>query len=311
MTFRPQEAGAPAALRPASAGQPGPLRWLAAAGQTARPRQWPKNLLVFAAPLAGASLGGTHGLGYSLAAAAVRRRLGRGVLRQRRDRRRPRPPAPGQEVPARGPGLTAALQPRPVLAALSAATGIAVGLLLGEPRLSAVIGLYLVLSMSYTLAGKHIPVLELCFVASGFVLRALGGATATHVPPSSWFLLVCSLGAVMVAIAKRYTELTALAGRAAAHRPVMRAYSRQTLRLGQRVVAGVMIAAYLLWARPRATLNARLAPGERRGADRGADPLRLAHRAGAGRPVEDLIAKDGLMLCCELLWLALFVVGMR
>jgi decaprenyl-phosphate phosphoribosyltransferase len=34
-----------------------PLRWLAAVVQTSRPRQWPKNLLVFAAPLAAASLG--------------------------------------------------------------------------------------------------------------------------------------------------------------------------------------------------------------------------------------------------------------
>ena len=39
----------------ASARYPGPVRWLIAVVQTARPRQWPKNLLVFAAPLAAAS----------------------------------------------------------------------------------------------------------------------------------------------------------------------------------------------------------------------------------------------------------------
>ena len=47
-------------------------------------------------------------------------------------------------------------------------------------------------------------------VASGFLLRVLGGAAATHVKPSVWFLLVCSLGALGVAVAKRYTELTSL-----------------------------------------------------------------------------------------------------
>jgi len=49
----------------------GPARWTVAVLRTARPRQWPKNLLVFAAPLAGASLGRRDGLIYALAAAAA------------------------------------------------------------------------------------------------------------------------------------------------------------------------------------------------------------------------------------------------
>ena len=56
-------------------------------------------------------------------------------------------------------------------------------------------------------------------VASGFVLRLLGGAAATYVKPSVWFLLVCSLGALGVAVAKRYTELTSLGADAVKHRP--------------------------------------------------------------------------------------------
>src|SRR5580698_11516283 len=47
------------------------LHWATAVLTTARPWQWPKNLLVFAAPLAGASLGRDDGLGYALAAAAA------------------------------------------------------------------------------------------------------------------------------------------------------------------------------------------------------------------------------------------------
>ena len=50
---------------------PAPLRWVAAVVQTSRPRQWPKNLLVFAAPLAGASLGRADGLAYAFVAAAA------------------------------------------------------------------------------------------------------------------------------------------------------------------------------------------------------------------------------------------------
>ena len=52
--------------------QPGSLsRWPVAVVTTARPRQWPKNLLVFAAPLAAASLGRDDGLGYALVSAAA------------------------------------------------------------------------------------------------------------------------------------------------------------------------------------------------------------------------------------------------
>ena len=71
-------------------------------------------------------------------------------------------------------------------------------------------------------------------------------------PPSGWFLLVCSLGALMVAIAKRFTELAVLGPGAARHRPVMRWYRPRLLRLGQRAVSAAMITAYLLWALARA-----------------------------------------------------------
>src|SRR5580698_6904809 len=47
------------------------LHWATAVLTTARPWQWPKNLLVFAAPLAGASLGRDDGLGYALVAFAA------------------------------------------------------------------------------------------------------------------------------------------------------------------------------------------------------------------------------------------------
>jgi decaprenyl-phosphate phosphoribosyltransferase len=311
VTSRLQEAGPPAGLQPASAGWLRPLRWLGAAVETARPRQWPKNLLVFAAPLAAASLGRDHDLGYSFAAAAAFVAASSAVyyvndvIDADRDRQHPvkrfRPVADG-----RLPRSHAV-----ILAAVCAALGIAVGLELGDRRLCAVVGLYLAHSMFYSVVGKHIPVLELCLVATGFVLRAIGGAIATHVPPSGWFLLVCSLGAIMVAIAKRYTELAGLGGNAVRHRPVMRAYSRRTLRLGQRVVASAMVVAYLLWAQAEANpymLGWHLASA-----------LALVAalirfdwltRQAANRPVEDLISKDGVMLYCETAWLAMFVAGL-
>ena len=311
MTAPLREADASAAVRPALARYSAPAQWIVAAVETARPRQWPKNLLVFAAPLAGASLGRRDGLGYALVAALAFVAASAAVyyvndvVDAERDRRHPvkryRAVASGRLPAAHALGL----------AMLAIAASLAAGFWISEPRLSAVIGIYLVFSFAYSAVLKHVPLVELAFVASGFVLRALGGAIATHVPPSAWFLLVCSLGALMVAIAKRYTELAMLDGDAAKHRPVMRYYSGAMLRISQRTVACAMIVAYLLWAMAErdpwmrgwhlasaVALTAALLRFDQ-----------LTARA-EGKPVEDLIARDRLMVCCELAWLVMFAVGL-
>ena len=286
------------------------IRWMVAVLRTARPRQWPKNLLVFAAPLAGASIGRHDGLLYALAAAAA---FGfasaavyfvNDVVDAERDRRHPRK--------QNRPVASGALPKRHAVAlgAVCAAVGLSIGLLISEPLLTATVAGYLTLSFLYSFVLKHLPVVEVMFVASGFLLRVLGGAAATHVPPSGWFLLVCSLGAFGVAIAKRYTELTSLGDEAIRHRPVMRFYRPAELRVAQIVVGAAMIAAYLAWA-----------AGEHSGTRiwhlASTLPLALALiRFGflTGRrtavAVEDLIMRDITMLACELSWLALFVTGL-
>jgi decaprenyl-phosphate phosphoribosyltransferase len=315
VTSPPREAdvpaAAPAALRPALARYPAPLNWFVAVVQTARPRQWPKNLLVLAAPLAGASLGRDDGLLYALAAAAAFVAASAAVyfvndvMDAERDRQHPakrfRAVASGRLPKAHALAM----------AALGILVSLAVGFWIREPRLSAVIGAYLAFSVLYSAKLKHVPVVELVFVAAGFVLRALGGAIATHVPPSAWFLLVCSLGALMVAIAKRYTELAALDGNAARHRPVMRWYTPAKLRLSQRVVAGAMILAYLLWA--TAERDSWMAGWHLASAVALSLALvRFDQLTGnaQGRPVEDLISRDRQMNVCELAWLIMFAVGL-
>jgi decaprenyl-phosphate phosphoribosyltransferase len=286
------------------------LRWPLAVLRTARPRQWPKNLLVFAAPLAGATLGRDDGLGYALVAAAafgcasVAVYFINDVADAERDRRHPhkrhRPVAAGNLPKSHAV----------VLGALCAVGGLIAGVAICEPKLIGAVGGYLSLSFLYSWTLKHIPVIEVLFVASGFLLRVLGGAAATHVPPSVWFLMVCSLGAFGVAIAKRYTELTGLGAEAIRHRPVMRFYRPGALRASQLIVAASMIAAYLAWA-----------AGQHESARSwhllSALPLVAAlirfgvltgRRSAA--PVEDLLTRDGPMLTCELAWLALFTAGL-
>jgi len=185
------------------------------------------------------------------------------------------------------------------------------GLAIGEPLVAATIGMYLIISFLYSAGLKHVPVVELVCVASGFVLRVVGGAAATHVPPSGWFLLVCSLGALMVAIAKRYTEMTVLAADAAKHRPAMRGYSAPMLRLSQRAVSSAMIVSYLLWAVTEPT--ARMRTWHLISSIALATALarfdRLTARA-TSKPVEDLIARDPVMVGCEVAWLVLFALGL-
>jgi decaprenyl-phosphate phosphoribosyltransferase len=277
-----------------------------------RPRQWPKNLLVFAAPLAGASLGRGDGFGYAVLAAAAFTAassavyLVNDVADAERDRRHPtkqrRPVASGR-LPA---GLA--------LASAVAAVGVAFGVCAwaSSGALAVVIGVYIAFSLLYTMVLKHVPGVEVIFVAVGFVLRALGGAVATGVPPSGWFLTVCSLGALMVALGKRYTELAVLGAAAAArHRPVMRWYNLGLLRISQRLVAAGMLAAYLLWAlsHPDGWMRAWHLIS--------AFPLALAlarfdYLTGLAedKPIEDLIARDPVMACCEITWLTLFLVGL-
>jgi len=285
-------------------------RWLSAVVREARPRQWPKNLLVFAAPLAGATVGRPGGLAYALIAAVAFLCASASVyfvndiMDVERDRRHPvkcnRPIACG-DLPVRD---------AIAIATLLALMAITAGFAIGTPMLSLVTGSYLVSSTFYSTRGKHIPYLEMGLVASGFVLRVLAGAAATKVPPSPWFLAVCSLGALSVAVAKRYAELTALGAGAVKTRPVTRWYSAHVIRVIQAVVAVAMVGTYLMWAAGEAssTMYWHLAS---------AAPLSLALGRFAMltgrrtvRPVEDMITRDGLMLACEMAWLALFIVGL-
>ena len=286
-------------------------RWIGAVIRTARPRQWPKNLLVLAAPIAGASLGRDDGAAYALVAvvaftaASCAVYFVNDVIDAERDRQHPRKrlrPVASGALPA---GQALALAGVAVLFALAA------GAWIGEPLLTVTIAAYLVISFSYSLWLKHVPVVELACVASGFVLRALGGAAATHVRPSGWFLTVVSLGALVVAVNKRRGELAVLGPAAARHRPVMRWYRYGALSVLARVLAAAMVASYALWAVGNGDgwahawhLVSVL-------------PLAVAlvrfdwlAGQGTGRPVEDLLARDRPMAVAELAWLALFALGL-
>jgi decaprenyl-phosphate phosphoribosyltransferase len=285
--------------------------------RTARPRQWVKNLLVFAAPLTGSKLtarqfetrGGSALEGAALAfvvftLASCSVYFVNDTVDAERDRQHPRkclrPIASGELAEAQA------------LAIAGVCFAAALTLSLAAPGygLTVAVGAYLVSSFLYSLGLKHLAVLELTVVASGFVLRALGGATAAKVPPSGWFVLVCSLGALLVAIAKRHTELAGLGAPAAKHRPSLQHYTADGLRVAQRVVALAMVAAYLAWAlvepdpRTRAWHMATVVPLI-------AALVRFDRLTARGTTshIEDLLIRDTPMILLELNWLLLFALG--
>ncbi|GAA4378296.1 decaprenyl-phosphate phosphoribosyltransferase [Paeniglutamicibacter cryotolerans] len=182
------------------------LRMVAALFAAARPTQWPKNLLLFAAPAAAGVLSEPH-IALQALAASVAFTLGSAAtyfLNDLRDldadRSHPtkcrRPLASGR-ISAKL-GYAAAL----FLAAASMLTAMTVGWM-------TFIGLctYLALTTSYSLYLKRFPVIDILVVAMGFVLRAGTGALATGVVVTSWFLLVTFFGALYIVTAKRQAEL--------------------------------------------------------------------------------------------------------
>ena len=154
MTARAQETGEQAPVTPgAHPVAPRTTRGLlVAALQAVRPRQWPKNLLVFTAPLAGATLGRNDGFGYALlafvafTAASSAVYVVNDLLDVERDRRHPtkclRPIASGR-LPRRAALVLAA-----GCLAVSALTTVAIG---GSSMLGVVIGAYIAISFLYSM----------------------------------------------------------------------------------------------------------------------------------------------------------------
>ena len=220
---------------------------LAAVVRAVRPRQWAKNVLVFAAPVAAGSIDqrsvAVHAVlafvAFCLAASGTY--LWNDANDVEADRRHPtkrnRPIAAGIITPTFAYVLGA------VLVALSLVMGFLTARNLGFTLIT-----YLVLTTSYSFWLKRQPILDIVAVAAGFVLRAIAGAAATNLPISEWFFIVTSFGALLVVVGKRESELHALGDQAGDVRAALNAYTPEFLRSLRSISAGVVLVAYCLWA---------------------------------------------------------------
>lgn len=212
-----------------------------------RPREWVKNVLLFAGLIFSRSLGNPADVVASLSAfglfclAASSIYLLNDLLDREEDLRHPvkrnRPLPSGRLDPS------LAVLALVVLSAASLAGGFALDLGFGG-----VLAVYLAMNVGYSARWKHIVILDVMLIAMGFVLRAVAGAIVVEEPPSPW-LILCTLAlALLVGFGKRRHELSVLCENAAHHRSSLAEYSLTFLDSMMTVSAAAAVVTYALYA---------------------------------------------------------------
>lgn len=211
-----------------------------------RPHQWVKSGFVFVGLLFGHAWQDpamVHqvllaAIAFSLASSAVY--VGNDLIDRERDRQHPekckRPLACGAI------GVGSAL----------AAGGLCLSIALvvawqAAPLVLAIIVAYLLLNVGYTLGLKHVVLLDVFIIATGFMLRILAGTLGVGIAPSHWLLLCGLMVTLFLGFAKRRAELTALDGAAAGHRQVLEDYDSVLLDKLIGVCAASTIVSYSLY----------------------------------------------------------------
>jgi len=283
----------------------------AALVRTARPRQWVKNVLVFAAPGAAGVLFHAGTAARAMAAFALFSMAASGtyllndavdhVADRLHPTKRHRPVAAG-DVPV---GLAKAVGA--CLLTLSLPLALAV-----DARLALALAVYAAVTFSYSLYLKHQPVLDMAAVASGFVIRAIAGGVATDVPLSNWFLIVASFGSLFMVAGKRQAEHLDLNEDRGAHRASLAHYSLAYLRSVRSVASGVTMTAYCLWAFEKAQSSGHAATWF----ELSIVPFVIAILryallidGGQGGAPEDVVLADRSLQVIGAVWVLLFALG--
>ena len=283
--------------------------------RTARPRQWVKNGLVLAAPFAAGrllSLRDSVQLGvvlvlFTACASAVY------LINDARDAeadrahpvKRQRPVACGQvSVGAAytAGGLLAVAAPATAAVVCNADTA---GLLAG----------YVVMQLAYCVWLKHMLVVDLVIVTTGFLMRAMAGGVALGIGLSRWFLITSGFCALFMVAAKRYSELVLMSGKdgdVGATRALLGEYTSGYLRFVWQLAAGVGVLAYCLWAMETGGTASGWLPWRQLSMI----PFILsvlryavfADAGSAGAP-EDVLLRDRALVVIGLAWGALYVLA--
>lgn len=212
-----------------------------------RPRQWVKNVLVLAAPIAAGTA--TQGdvllpvalafVVFCLAASGIY--LVNDAMDVEADRAHPtkrfRPIAAGVL-----PVKTAYLMS---LGLITTSIGLS---FIANWQLAVTMAVYIGIQLAYCFGLKHQAVLDICIVSSGFLLRAIAGGVAAEIALSQWFLLVMAFGSLFMAAGKRYAELQLAERTGAKIRKSLESYTTTYLRFVWTLSATAVVLCYGLWA---------------------------------------------------------------
>lgn len=267
-----------------------------------RPRQWAKNLLLFAGILFAAKLGEavrwveaiTAFAAYCAASSAAY--LVNDVRDADDDRRHP--------VKRRRPVAARELTDRQALAlaGLLGVVGFVLTAALGASSV-ALLAAFALLQAAYTLRLKHVVLVDVLVIAGLFVIRAAAGAVAVDVRISPWLLVCTGLLALFLALGKRRAELVLVERSAHRGRPVLDGYAIALVDQLLTAVASTTIAAYTVYtltARDTWALAATI-PFVVFGLFR---YLLLLHRRSAGEEPENVLLGDVPILVTVAAWAA-------
>ena len=281
-----------------------------------RPRQWLKNVLVFAAPLAAGSLLEPDVLLPSVIAfiAFCLMSSATYLINDIRDVDADRAHPTKCNRPIAAGDLSPAVAATAALALAAAALGLALWVNVG---LFGVVLAYAVFTLSYSLFLKHEPVVELALLSMGFLLRAIAGGVAAQLPISPWFLIVAGFGSLFMAAGKRFSELDRSlkavtdGSEQGIRRRSLDGYTLPYLRFVWGTAAAVAITAYCLWA-----FEVGLQESTFPWAQWSVLPFVLAILRyavdvdkGQAEAPEDVVLKDRALLAMGAIWLVLFALG--
>jgi len=272
-----------------------------------RPRQWTKNLLVFAGLIFGQKLQDPTSVTLAVSAFVVFCVLSSAtyLINDVRDRDADRL-HPGK---SNRPIASGALRPATALVAAAIMAGAAlIGAFWIDRTFGFIASGYLGLMSWYTLSIKHVVILDVLALAMGFVMRAAGGAAAVHVTFSHWLLLLTLLGALFLALSKRRAEMVALTGDAESHRKSLGEYSPYLLDQMISVVTASTLLAYAFYTIHPDTVDRFgtthllwTVPFPLYGIFR---YLLLVHQRDGGGSPSDTLLEDRPILICVGLWAA-------
>jgi 4-hydroxybenzoate polyprenyltransferase len=269
--------------------------------QALRPRQWTKNLLVYAGVIfAGTTKDGDRWrdatvvfVAFCLISSASY--LFNDVQDAAADRKHP--------LKRNRPIARGALSPRLALAtaAVLALTGISATALLGFDSLQYALG-FTALQFAYTLVLKRLAIVDVLTIAALFVVRASVGADAVDVHISGWLLLCTALLATFLGLAKRRAELVLAAHGETPGRAALRGYSLPTLDAVVLATAAATVASYTAYAieyAPHARSMAITVPFVAFGIAR---YVYLVRRQDLGEEPENVLLADRVLLATVALW---------